>query len=263
MGILESLMAGKYEQEDQELSRVMIEKYISPGDKVEMKSTVSVVLPDGTEGVKTHRTSVHDILDDGRLEILMPMEQTKLVLLPVGGEYDVCFFTHNGLYRANVVIVDRLKANGLYILVAELTSNLRKFQRREYYRFNCVVETKVRELTAQETDAFRKGITCVVTDEDMKQGIIVDISGGGARFVAPQKFEEGSWIIMDFTLRIIGQERPFLLAAKVIYSNEIENREDEYENRVKFEYISSMTREEIIKYIFDEERKNRKNGKGS
>lgn len=70
----------------------MIEKFISPGDKIELKSTVSVVLPDGTEGVKTYKSSVYDIQDDGRLELVMPMEQTKLVLLPVDGEYDVCFF---------------------------------------------------------------------------------------------------------------------------------------------------------------------------
>ena len=31
----------------------MIEKFISPGDKLELKSTVQVTLPDGTEGVKT------------------------------------------------------------------------------------------------------------------------------------------------------------------------------------------------------------------
>ena len=56
----------------------MIEKFIAPGDKIELKSTVSVVLPDGTEGVKTYRSSVYDIQDDGRLELVMPMEQTKL-----------------------------------------------------------------------------------------------------------------------------------------------------------------------------------------
>ena len=74
----------------------MIEKFISPGDKLELKSTVSVVLPDGTEGVKTYKTSVYDILDDGRLELVMPMEKTRLVLLPVDGEYDVCFFSQIG-----------------------------------------------------------------------------------------------------------------------------------------------------------------------
>lgn len=240
----------------------MIEKIISPGDKLEMKSTVSVVLPDGTEGIKTYKTSVYDVLDDGRIEIVMPTEQTKLVLLPVDGEYDVCFFSHGGMYRADVRIVDRQKVNGTFILVTELISNLHKFQRREYYRFNCIVEMTAREMSRQETEAFAKGLTYLVSEKDMDRGVIVDISGGGTRFVSKQKFTEDSLILMKFELSIMDRERPFLLAAKVIYSGEIENRKDEYENRVKFEFIDNTTREEIIKYIFDEERKNRKNGKG-
>lgn len=239
----------------------MIEKFISPGDKLELKSTVSVVLPDGTEGVKTYRTSVYDILDDGRLELVMPMEQTKLVLLPIDGEYDVCFFSHGGMYRADVRIVDRQKINGTYIVVAEMISNLHKFQRREYYRFNCVIEMKAREMTRQETEAFAKGLTYLISEKDMTRGVIVDISGGGTRFVSRQKFHEDSILLMSFKLPIMENERSFLLAAKVIYSGEIENRTNEFENRVKFEFIDTTTREEIIKYIFDEERKNRKNGK--
>lgn len=240
----------------------MIEKIISAGDKIELKSTVSVVLPDGTEGVKTYRSTVYDILDDGRLELVMPMEQTKLVLLPVDGEYNVCFFTQGGMYRADVRIVDRQKINGTYILVVDIISNLHKYQRREYYRFNCIVDMEVREMTQQESDALARGISVMVPEMEMIKGVIVDISGGGTRFVSRQKFNEGSFILMSFCLSIMDEERSFFLAAKVIYSGEIENRENEYENRVKFEYINTSTREEIIKYIFDEERKNRKNGKG-
>lgn len=240
----------------------MIEKFISPGDKLELKSTVSVVLPDGTEGVKTYRTTVYDILDDGQLELVMPMEQTRLVLLPVDGEYDVCFFSHGGMYRADVRIVDRQKINGTYILVVEMISNLHKYQRREYYRFNCVVEMEAREMTRQEVDTFAKGLTYLISEKDMVRGVIVDISGGGTRFVSRQKFNEDSILLMSFKLPVMENERSFLLAAKVVYSGGIDNRVNEYENRVKFEFIDTTTREEIIKYIFDEERRNRKNGKG-
>lgn len=147
-------------------------------------------------------------------------------------------------------------------MVVEMISNLHKYQRREYYRFNCVVEMKAREMTRQELDAFAKGITQLISEEDMVRGVIVDISGGGTRFVSRQKFNENSIVLMSFSLPIMERERSFLLAAKVIYSGVIENRANEYENRVKFEFIDTTTREEIIKYIFDEERKNRKNGKG-
>ncbi|MCD8038992.1 MAG: flagellar brake protein [Lachnospiraceae bacterium] len=240
----------------------MIEKLISPGDKLEMRSTVSVVLPDGTEGVKTYKSSVYDILEDGRLEIAMPVEQQRLVLLPVDGEYDVCFVSKGGMYQATVRIIDRQRINNTYIVVAEMLTNLHKFQRREYYRFNCVIDMAVKELDAQETELLRKGIIEEPDAANMARGVIVDISGGGLRFVSRQLYRQGSILMLLFTLPVSGEEKEFLTAAKVIYSGEIENREAEYENRVKFEFISNTRREEIIRYIFDAERKNRKYGKG-
>lgn len=240
----------------------MIEKFISAGDKVEMKSTVDVVLPDGTKGIRLYKTSVYDVLDDGRLEIVMPMEQSRLVLLPVGGEYDVCFFSHGGMYKADVRIVDRQKINGTYIILAEMLTNLHKYQRREYYRFNCIIEMEARELSKEEIEAFKEADGAVIEEKEMNRGVIVDISGGGLRFVSRRLYECGNIILLSFKLPIANREKSFTLAAQVILSKEIENRRDEYENRVKFVYINNQTREEIIKYIFDEERKNRKNGKG-
>ena len=236
----------------------MIEKFISPGDKVEMKSTVNVVLPDGTKGIKTYKSSVYDILDEGRLEIVMPKDQTKLVLLPVDGEYDVCFYTHGGMYRADVRIIEIQKINGIYVLVTEMISNLHKYQRREYYRFNCIIEMMAREMTKKETDIYAEGLAELLPQSDMIRGVIVDISGGGARFVSRQLFRESSMILMRFELPILDTEKSFLLVGRVIYSSEIVNRANEFENRVKFELIDSATREKIIRYIFNEERKNRK-----
>lgn len=239
----------------------MIEKFISPGDKIEMKSTVEVVLPDGTKGIRLYKTSIYDVLDDGRLEIVMPMEQSKLVLLPVGGEYDVCFFSHGGMYRADVRIVDRQKVNGTYIIVAEMTTNLHKYQRREYYRFNCIIEMNAREMSTKEIEAYSQEEYDLIEEKGMARGVIVDISGGGLRFVSREQFTSDSTILLNFTLPVGVIKKTFLLAAKVIFSKPIENRQDEYENRVKYVYMNSITREEIIKYIFDEERKHRKYSK--
>ena len=253
MGVL----AKKLEQEAS-----MIEKFISPGDKLEMKSIQAVDLPDETVGAKLYKTKVYDVSEDGKIMVEMPMEKTKMVLLPIEGEYEVCFFSHGGMYNANIRIVDRQKINNTYVLVAEMITNLHKHQRREYYRFNCIVEMMAKELAKVEAEAFGKQLGYLVSETDMKRGVIVDISGGGLRFVSRQPFQEGNVVYLRFRLPINGQEKEFKLAARVILSREIEKRQNEYENRVKFLYIDNTTREEIIKYIFDEDRKNRKNGKG-
>jgi c-di-GMP-binding flagellar brake protein YcgR len=146
----------------------------------------------------------------------------------------------------------------MYILIAELTSNLHKFQRREYYRFNCLVDVETRLLSDDETKSVEGGKPEIDYAAPMIDGVIVDISGGGARFLTTAPLIEGRKIILKFKLSIMDVDRPFLLLANILYSKKIENRPGHFENRVKYEYISNSTREEIIRYIFDEERKNRK-----
>lgn len=240
----------------------MIEKFISPGDKLEMKSTTEVKLPDGSEGVRLYKSTVYDVLEDGRIEIVMPMEQSKLVLLPVDGEYEVCFFSHGGMYRANVRILDRDKINNTYVLITEMITNLHKFQRREYYRFNCVIEMQMKELNTAEVEAFGKNLGYLISDSDMSRGVIVDISGGGLRFVSRTPYRQGTVLYLKYKLEIADKEKEFNMAAKVLSSEQIPNRTNEYQNRVKFLNMNTTIREDIIKYIFNEERKNRKNGKG-
>ena len=168
-----SVLAKKLEQEAS-----MIEKFISPGDKLEMKSIQEVTLPDGTVGVKLYKSTVYDVSDDGKIMIVMPMEKAKMVLLPIEGEYEVCFFSHGGMYNANVRVVDRQKTNNTYVLITEMITNLHKYQRREYYRFNCIVEMLTKELARAEEEAFGKQLGYLVSETDMKRGVIVDISGG-------------------------------------------------------------------------------------
>lgn len=239
----------------------MIEKVITPGDKVEMTASEKVILPDGTEGTSRYMTMVTDVSENNILEIAMPMEKTKLVLLPVDGEYHVCFFTGAGMYTGTVKIVDRQKRESTYVLVAELISELTKSQRREYYRLNCIIEMAAKKISENEVHAIGKNLGHLISQEDFCKGVIVDISGGGLRFVSKKCFETGTNLYLKFALPIGDEERELELAAKVVTSGPVGKQKDEYENRVKFLYLENTMREEIIKYIFDVERKNRKNGK--
>ncbi|MBE5875385.1 MAG: flagellar brake protein [Lachnospiraceae bacterium] len=240
----------------------MIGRYITPGDKLEMRSVEEVTLPDGTQGIRTYQSEVFDIGQDGKVMLAMPMDKTKLVLLPVDGEYDVCFFSKAGMVQANVRILDRQKLQNNYVLVTEVISDLRKYQRREYYRFNCVLESGIRVISKEEAETICKGLEHLVSDTNMNPGIVVDISGGGLRVVSKQEYQTGDLVYMRFRLPIEDKKRTFRMAARVVSSKEMPRKNGEYETRVKFLAIDATTREEIIKYIFDEERKIRKNGKG-
>ncbi len=238
----------------------MITKFIGPGTKVELKSVDRPLVSGENYGNKTYYTKIYDVVKDDRLEIMMPMEQTKLILLPVDGRYDMVFYGKAGLYQCFGRIVDRYKSDNVYILVVELTSSLRKFQRREYYRLGCAIELGTRLWDEEEVEEESKDI---IEEKTFQRAVMVDLSGGGLRFVSTYTYELESIILCSFKLNVQGTFKEFEVLGKVLHVNPTENRKDVYEHRVQFVHTSVSTREEIIKYIFEEERKTRKKESGN
>lgn len=236
----------------------MLSKYVFAGDKVELQA-VDRLLTEGSEQKKVYTTKVYDVLSDDRLEIIMPMEKTKLILLPVDGEYDISFYTSLGLYQCFARIIDRYKSNNVYVLVFELTSNLRKHQRRDYYRFSCVLNMKTRELKQEEVLAVEANQVLLVPGLPLRRSVIVDISGGGIRFISDHQYEEGSMVYCTYQLVNDGMGKDYDIVGKVLKVREVPNRPGEFEHRVQYVNLDNDTREEIIKFIFEEERRIRRN----
>lgn len=237
----------------------MISSFIEPGNKVE----IQMVGPrdnKSNEPPKTYVSQIQDILSENQLELVMPMEKTKLILLPMDKEYNLVFYTSSSLFQCFARIIDRYKSDNIYTLVVELTSNLRKYQRREYYRFSCVLEMNSRNLEEEEVRAIeeRDPYSNLIPGLPLKRSVIVDISGGGLRFLSTHSYEPGSLIYISYNLVLRGKKKEYELVGKVLSSEKQQDRKNTYEHRVQYVDIDVDVREEIIKYIFEEERKHRK-----
>ena len=237
----------------------MLSQFVSVGNKIELQPVGRVEESgDGTEK-KIYFSKVYDILSEDTMEILMPMEQTKLILLPVDSEYDLIIYQEGGLYQCLARVIDRYKSNNVFILVVELVSNLRKYQRREYYRFSCALEMCARNLQEEELEAVEHKLPYTLTPGlPLKQSIIVDISGGGLRFLSSQRYDPESMLYITYNLLKGTEKKMYEIIGKVLSAKELENRKGTYEHRVQYYDMNSKVREEIIKYIFEEERKNRR-----
>lgn len=237
----------------------MLSQFVSVGNKIELQSVDRVEdTGDGNEK-KVYISKVYDILSEDTMEILMPMEQTKLILLPVDSVYDLIIYQESGLYQCLARVIDRYKSNNVFILVVELVSNLRKYQRREYYRFSCALEMCARNLQEEELEAVEQNLPYTLTPGlPLKQSIIVDISGGGLRFLSSQRYEPGSMLYITYNLQKGIEKKKYEIIGKVLSVKELENRKGTFEHRVQYYDMNSKIREEIIKYIFEEERKNRR-----
>ena len=237
----------------------MLSRFISEGMKLTLQAADSGGAKENEE-TKTYSTIVYEIVSEDCLEIQMPMEKTKLILLPVGKEYEVCFYAGAVLYKCFARVEDRYKRGTIYLLLLELTSNLRKYQRREYYRFSCILEMLSRNLEEQEIEVTadkNKDTINLQPGLPLKRSVIVDISGGGLRFISTERYEAGSLILCTYNLYISGQRQHYEVVGKVLAVKEMENKRGSYEHRVEYYNMDVKSREAIIKYIFEEERKNR------
>lgn len=240
----------------------MFSKFISIGDKIELQAVAREDEEKHEGPAKVYHSEVTEIQSEDTIEITMPVEKTKLILLPIDSEYDMIFYGSSGLFQCLGRIIDRYKSNNSYLLLVEMTSNLRKYQRREFYRLRCALEMHARTLREDEIQTVESRMPyTLANDLPLKESVIVDISGGGLRFVATQRFEQGSLLYCCYHLMNGGEHKKYEVICKVISCIELDNRPGTFEHRVQYYDIDPLEREEIIKYIFEEERKSRQKRK--
>lgn len=238
----------------------MLSKFVSIGAKIELQPMGKRLEEQADlESPKYYYSQVYEILSEDTMEILMPMEKGKMVLLPIDGEVDLVVFEGNGLYQCFARIIDRYKSNNVYILLVELTSNLRKYQRREYYRYSCALTMFARPLQEEEIQAVENDLPyTMIPGLPMDQGTIVDLSGGGLRFLTDRAYEADCLLYLNYQLLNGKSDKMYEMIGKVISVKELENRRGTFEHRMQYYGVDRRTREEIIKYIFEEERKSRR-----
>ena len=119
-----------------------------------------------------------------------------------------------------------------------------------------------RPLEKEELNIVEKGNNYLVPGLPLKRSVIVDISGGGIRFIGDYAYEPDSLVCCKYNLVVDGNAKEYTLIAKVLMVRELEDRPGVFEHRAQYINIDTSEREEIIRFIFEEERKHRKREKG-
>lgn len=244
----------------------MISNILKCGDKIEIKAEKQMV-----DGVRvnidnTCFSSVYDFVSEEEIIVNIPMEKGHLILLPNGMMIQLLLYCGKGLYNCNAIVKERYKKDNMYLMNLEIKSQLKKFQRRNYYRLNCLVDLDYRILAP---DLEIKPLTEEVLDtyienegtSEIFSGTIVDISGGGLRFMSKNENQKGSRMLLSFILESTTLQYEPLLIGELLscYKTDLQ---EVYENRLQFLQIEESEREKIVKYIFDEERRTRNLKKG-
>lgn len=243
----------------------MIENMLSTGDKLELVMVMSEEKRKQMKEMdaiacKPFMSQIDTVIDDETIRILMPIMDGKLIPLPVNARFDVRFFSEKAVYKCRVVVRERYKENGFYFIVIALTSQLRKQQRRQFFRLECSTPIPYKKLTEEQIEAIRENEEVLLDIYDaglFTSGVAMDLSGGGLRFLSNEELQTDSCILIDFAFIKPEDSKGVAVLAKVISSGRRERSGVLYEHRVEYIDIDGRIREMIIKYIFEQERKKR------
>lgn len=236
----------------------MLQDIVSVGDKIELYKYSNKELNQFQS-----RRYLSQLLDfKGLYEacIAMPIEHGRIIPLDIGDKYHVCFYTKHGLYHCLCQVIDRYRIGNIVTAVVEMTSELEKFQRRQFYRLSCLKEIRYSLLN----DIKEKKETSIITMQDraFSTATMIDISGGGCKFNCNELIMIEKKLILCFYLELAKGITQFELLGKVVYSSEVLNKSKIYEHRIEFLDIKEEDRESIVRFIFDEERRRRRKEKG-
>lgn len=242
----------------------MLSDIIAIGDKIDIRTLDHEGKP--MYASRPYASMLVNIEDEDIIHISAPIIQKKIVLLRTGREYHLSFYTEKGLFQCKCISLgEHYKDNKTVVIKVKLTSNITKLQRRQYYRLECVHDVKYRLLTENDEKVLKNGDKIEQNNENIEhnwiKGAIIDISGGGARLNSEIRHQVGDKIKISLDLVISGKLRQMELDAEVLACERVENRNDLFEHRIRFSNISKKDREDLIKYIFEQDRIRLKNEK--
>lgn len=251
----------------------MANEVIQIGNKIEMQVVMNRSLTSETLGTEVYVSQFLQWADMNLATIAIPTFKGHLVPLRVDDVYELRFVTKNGLYRCRGRIKKRTKtSNGLAVAEVKFISAMEKFQRRQFYRMQCIMPMTFSILTDVQKDLYKEKKRCLTLEQklniekklesqqlNLQKATVLDISGGGMRFNSSEQQEDGDVLLLQPALpETIRKKIPFLFG-RVISCRRIPNKEPvTYDNRIEFVEISSVEQEQIITYIFKEERDKRR-----
>ena len=251
----------------------MVNNVIQIGNKIEMRAVERRMQTVDTMEDEVYISQFLQWSDKDSAQIAVPIYKGRLLALRVDDVYELRFYTKGGLYRCRAKILKRTKEEGSAVVAEiKLVSALEKYQRRQYYRMNCIIPMTYAVLTETQLELYREKKRCLTQEQkqaverklemqniELKKATVLDISGGGVRFNSSIQQEAGDILLLQPSLpESIRKKVPFLFG-RIISSRKLLNSAQEiFDNRIEFVEITHSEQEELITYIFKEERDKRK-----
>lgn len=201
------------------------------------------------EGLKESKIYPSQILDSPKTNIFIisgPIYKNNIIPLHKGETIDIAYLVENrGMYVFKAKIIEK-KYDPIYKLKVEKISQTKKYQKREYYRFEASIP-----VVKKHTIDTGQGEKVIVEKCKTK-----NISGGGLNLLSNFKHGKGDMVTCSFNIN----HRTIEAEAKILRIEPVDTYDYKYSLGIHFLDIKERDRDEIIKFIFEQERILREKG---
>ena len=203
----------------------------------------------GSTGKRMGNTYISQVLEpvkDRSLIISAPIYESRLIYVPVNGKVRITFF-HNryGLQGFNAIVTSREQRGNLSAILIQAETPPKKIQRRAHYRLDCTLNVEYEicfNNAPQEMDKPR-----------YKKALTKNISGSGACIVAGEEIMKNAVLDILISLSETVKARA---TCSVLRCTPLEmSKIPKYELGLHFTDITAQNQDNIIKYIFEQQRR--------
>jgi len=204
------------------------------GEKIE-------IVKQSKKKAQVYPSQILDIISDDIYIISGPIYKNVIVPLHIGDTVKIVYIRENkGRYIFEAEVLDR-EDKIVYKLKIMKTSEVYRLQQREYYRFNI-------NMPVIKYHTLKVGSETKVIEEKC---ISKDLSGNGIKIMCNFNHSIGDKIRCSFKINDIN----ISALGEIVRVKSIENLDYMYEVGINFIGIKNEDREDIVKFIFGEERK--------
>ncbi len=209
--------------------------HIEVGTRIE----VDVVISENKKP-KTYATKIIDKLDDGSFVFDVIKNGDIIIELSEESSYIFTIYLKEGIYK-NTGKVTRYLLSAVdkktrYVAV-QFDEVVKKVQRRENFRMDCRILFDFKK----NTELFSKS---------GQDGVIIDLSAGGIKFLSNVELEKRDKI--EFSLNL--SSGLVFLEAEVMYIDECNDEFYKHQYRCRLNNVLDSDKDNIIQFILDEQR---------
>ena len=220
---------------------------IGIGDRVDI-----TIIRSGKAG-RTYITQVADILDYDQKVVLMyvPILRGRIVKLDDDKEYSLIIYTPLGMFKFTASISGYMREGEDNYVALKLGEIAEKVQRRGFFRFSTFMAMK---FSVVNPDPEGSSALPDIDYSELHDGIIRDISGGGLRFISNQDIAEDKTICCILMV----DNKWMMINGRILGKQYSPKFNFKFQYRTEFFDVSPAEQEEIVNFVFKEQRKQSK-----